>query len=610
MRFRVKFSLPRLKPGLVRKVLSRFSEELRPHRTRLVVSGLALLAQSLITLAQPWPVKVVFDRLITPETGVAPGGRETTLVLVIAAGAVLVLAGLKGLLGYAHNVQASIVGHRLVAEVRLRVFSHVQRLPQSYHDFRETGELMTRLTGDISLLQDLMVTVLVTLTSRVVLIVGMLAVMLRLDLVLGLMALGIVPLFVLAAFRFTGRIRTSARKQREAYGRIVTSVQESLAGITQVKGFAQEKSREKMIGRSSSRDVKANVKTTKLTAYYTRTVELISALGTCLVLGVGTKRVLAGQITPGELLVFLAYLRSMHKPLLGVARETSRVSKAVIRGEKIIELLDMEAEVQDAPDARSASGIIGDIAFENVGFSYVPGTEVLSDFTCRVPAGRTTVVLGPTGAGKSTLAKLLLGLYRAGSGRVTVDGRDILEYRVRSLRKRMTPLLQEAFLFHMSIAENIAFGVRNATREEVVTAAKLANAHEFVSRLPDGYETTVGESGATLSGGQRQRLGIARAVLRDAPVMIFDEPTTGLDVNAERTAREALATVRAGRTLLIITHRLHFLELADWVVFVGRGRVLAEGTPEQMLASCSPYRDFIEREAALTLPVGDPGGES
>ncbi len=601
---RFKYTLPRLQPGVIRKLLGRFSTELRPHRARLAVSGLALLAQSLITLGQPWPIKVVFDRLITPSAG-GNAPVNVALVLGLAAGAVLLLAGTKGLLGYIHSVQASIVGHRLVADVRLRVFSHVQRLPQSYHDYRETGELMTRLTGDISLLQDLLVTVLVTLTSRVVLIVGMLVVMLSLDPVLGGIALGIVPLFMLAAFRFTGRIRTSARKQREAYGRIVTSVQESLAGIAQVKGFAQEKSREKMIGRSSSRDVKANVKTTKLTAHYTRTVEVISALGTCLVLWVGTRRVLEGSISAGDLLVFLAYLRSMHKPLLGIARETSRISKAVIRGEKILELLDMEAEVQDAPEARSASGIRGDIRFENVEFSYVPGTPVLHDFSCQVPAGHTTVVLGATGAGKSTLAKLLLGLYRPLGGRVLIDGRNILEYRVRSLRKRMAPLLQEAFMFHMSIAENIAFGVKNATPEAVLEAARLANADEFIQRLPEGYHTIVGESGTTLSGGQRQRLGIARAVLRDAPIMIFDEPTTGLDVNAEQAARGALDSIRPGRTLLIITHRLHFLELADWVVFVAGGTVLDEGTPADLAVRCAAYREFLEKETALALPAGD-----
>jgi len=599
---RLRYSLPRVRPGTVLRLFGTFGEDLRPHRGRLIVGGTALLLESILTLAQPWPLKFVFDRVLLPQTG---HGGDTGLILLLASAAVLGLTGLRGFLSYVHTVQTAVVGHKLVASIRLRVFSHVQRLPLSYHDYRETGDLMTRLTGDISLLQDLLVTVTAVVVSRLVLVVGMVIVIFWLDSALGLIALGLIPLFVLAAFRFTGRIREAARKQREAYGAIVSSVQESLAGIAQVKGFAQEKSREKAIGKSSARDVRANVRTAKLTARYTRTVEMISALGTCLVLWIGAQRVLAGTITPGDLLVFMAYLHGMHKPLLSVARETSRVAKAVARADKIVELLEMRAEVQDAPEARSASGITGDIRFENVGFAYRTGTPVLREFTCRIPAGRTTVVLGPTGAGKSTLAKLLLRLYEPTSGRLTIDGRDISVYRIRSLRKRITPLLQDSFLFHMSIAENIAFGREDATPEQVAAAARLANAAEFIERLPDGYGTLVGEGGATLSGGQRQRLAIARAILRESPVMILDEPTTGLDVAAESVARDALATLRNQRTLLVITHRLHFVDLADWVVFVQDGTVLDEGTPAQLQERCEAYRDFRRRDGWLpALPQG------
>lgn len=594
MRIRLKFALPRTNPGSVARLFRAFSSDLRPHRGRLAGASAALLGESLVTLLQPWPVKIVFDRVLMPAAG--SSGSDGGLVLALAALAVLALTAMRGALSYINAVQSAIVGHQLVASIRLRVFSHVQRLPLSYHDYRETGDLMTRLTGDISLLQDLLVTTTSTVVSRLVLVVGMVIVIFWLDPVLGAIALGIIPLLVLAAFRFTGRIRLAARKQREAYGRIVSSVQESLAGIAQVKGFAQEKSREKMIGKSSARDVKANVRTAKLTAHYTRTVEMISALGTCLVLFIGARRVMAGTISPGDLLVFLAYLHGMHKPLLSVARESSRVAKAVTRAEKIVELLDMRAEVQDAPEGRSASGIRGDIRFENVDFAYVAGSPILRGFTCRIPAGGTTVVLGPTGAGKSTLAKLLLRLYEPTAGRVTIDGAAIGDYRIRSLRKRVTPLLQDSFLFHMSIAENIAFGNENATPEQIAAAARLANAAEFIERLPDGYGTLVGEGGATLSGGQRQRLSIARAVLRESPVMILDEPTTGLDVGAETIARDALAALRKRCTLLVITHRLQFLELADWVVFVKDGRVLDEGTPAELQERCEAFREFRRQD--------------
>lgn len=602
MKLRVKFALPRYSPGAVLRLFSTFGEDLRPHRGRLVASGAALLGESVVTLLQPWPIKIVFDRVLVPAAG--SGAADPGLVLLLAALAVLALSATRGLLSYVYAVQSAIVGHKLVAAIRLRVFSHVQRLPLSYHDYRETGDLMTRLTGDISLLQDLLVTVAATVVSRLLLVAGMVIVIFWLDPALGAVALGIIPLFILAAFRFTGRIRDAARKQREAYGRIVSSVQESLAGIAQVKGFAQEKAREKAIGKSSARDIKANVRTAKLTAHYTRTVEMISALGTCLVLWIGARRVLAGTITPGDLLVFMAYLHGMHKPLLSVARESSRVAKAVTRADKIVELLEMRAEVQDAPEAHSAAGLKGDIRFEDVGFSYRSGTPILRGFTCRVPAGGTTVVLGPTGAGKSTLAKLLLRLYEPSSGRITIDGRDISAYRIRSLRKRITPLLQDSFLFHMSIAENIAFGQDDATPEQIAAAARLANAAEFIERLPDGYATLVGEGGATLSGGQRQRLAIARAILRESPVMILDEPTTGLDVAAEAVARDTLAALRRQRTLLVITHRLHFLELADWVVFVQDGTVLDEGTPAELQERCEAYREFRRRDGWLPLAPG------
>jgi ATP-binding cassette subfamily B protein len=595
----VRYQLPRIDFGTLHEIFVRFGGMLRPHRARLIASGVALLGVSLMTLAQPWPLKIVFDKLLMPE---AAGGADrlafldgwsSGAILALAAGGVLAVAALKGLLTYTHNVQAKVVGHKLVAEVRLRVFSHVQRLPMSYHDYRETGELMTSLTGDISLLQDLLVAVVVTLASRIILIVAMLGVMFWLDSSLALLALAILPLFMVAAFQFTARIRTAARKQREAYGKIVASVQESIAGISQVKGFAQEKAREKVIGRSASRDLKQNVRTAKLSANYTRTVELISAVGTCLVLWLGAERVIAGKISPGDLLVFLAYLRGMHRPLLDVAKETTRIAKAVTRGEKILEILDQEAEVEEAPGAVSASKVTGDVVFEGVNFGYLPDTPILRDFNCHVPAGRTTMIVGPTGAGKSTLVKLVLRLYAPSGGQIRLDGRDIGDYRIRSLRKRIAPLMQEAFLFRTTIAENIGFGQRHATEEQIREAARLANAEEFITRLPEGYDTLVGEGGATLSGGQRQRIGIARAILREAPIMIFDEPTNGLDVHAEASAKQALAGVREGRTLLIITHRLGFLDLADHVIFVRDGTVVEEGAPSELLARRGEFQRFV-----------------
>ncbi|MFQ5510614.1 MAG: ABC transporter ATP-binding protein [Candidatus Krumholzibacteriia bacterium] len=566
------------------------------------MSVLSVLGVSLMTLLRPWPLKMVFDYILLPGRGSSQTGPLSRLagwdpmtILAVAAGSVLALAVIKGLLTYSHSVLSKIVGHRLVADVRLRLFSHVQRLPQSYHDYRETGELMTRMTGDITLLQDLLVSTIITLGSHVVLIAGMLAVMFWLDWQLGLVALLVLPFFTVAAFRFSGQIKTSARRQREMYGKIVASVQESFAGIAQVKSFGQEKSREKLIGRSMGRDVKANVKTTRLAANYSRVVELINAVGTCLVLWLGVKKALAGLITPGDLLIFLAYLRGIYRPLQSVARLSTRVAKATVRGEKIMEIFDMVTEVQDPADAVSAAGVRGDIRFERVRFSYVDGRPVLDELSCRIPQGKTTLIIGETGAGKSTIAKLILRLYEPESGTVYLDDRDIAQYRIKSLRKRITPLTQETFLFRATIGENIAFGKRHATQQEIKEAAHLAGANEFIESLPEGYDTLVGESGLTLSGGQRQRISFARAALRKSPMMIFDEPATGLDVHAEREAKEVLKVLSEDRTLVIITHRLHFLEQADWVIFVRDGRAEQEGDPEDLIAHKGEFFEFVTR---------------
>ena len=606
---RVRYNLPRVDLALVRRIFDHFGGLLWEHRLRLGLSMLALLGGTGMALLRPWPLKVVFDYVLMPgarsrgNAVLAPLADLDPIVLLgLAAAAIVLLSIVQGVLTYSHSVLSKTVGHRLVADIRLRLFSHVQRLPLSYHDYRETGELVTRMTSDISLLEDLLVSTVINIGSQLLLVIGMVVVMFWLDWQLGLVVIGIMPFLLLAAFRFSVRIKKSARKQREAYGEIVVSVQESLAGISQVKAFAQEKRREKLLGKSADRDVRANVRTTRLTATYERVVDLITSVGTALVLLIGVRKAMLGHISPGDLLVFLSYMRGIYRPIRNLARQSSKVAKAAVRGEKIIELLEMQPEVAEDPHGISAKDVRGDFRFEHVDFTYAGGKQALRDFTCRIPAGKTTLLLGPTGAGKSTVAKLMLRLYDFQKGRIILDGRDITEYRIRSLRKRITPLTQETFLFRTTIAENIAFGRRHATREEIVEAARMVGADEFIRQLPDGYDTLVGEGGVTLSGGQRHRISFARAALRRSPVMIFDEPATGLDVQAEKEVKDLLTALQKGRTLLIITHRLHFLDMADWVVYMREGHVVEEGPPQELLARSGAFARFVARLREL----GDP----
>lgn len=604
---RIKYRFAKFDMQSLRRVGGHFGGHLRPYKFKLLLSVLALLGVSLMTLLQPWPLKIVLDYILNSKRQISGlpflsplSTWEPISVVILAAASVLIIATISSFLGYAQEILSKTVGHGVVASIRMQLFSHIQRLPQSYHDYRETGELMTRLTGDISLLQDLLVDAFVDLVGQMTIILGMLIIVFFIDWQLALLIVAVMPLFALASFGFSKRIKKAANKQRERFGKMVSSMEETLAGISQVKVFTQEKYRDKLIGKSVGRDFRAGLKTTRLAANYARIIDLITALGTGLVLFVGARKALNGAISPGDLIIFISYLRGIYRPIRSMSKLSARVAKAVVRGEKIMETLEIEPEVKDREGAVSARGIKGEIRFDNVSFSYVNKQLVLKDLSCRIPAKKTTVLIGATGAGKSTIAKLLLRLYENSGGTISIDGREISEYSIQSLRKRITSLTQEVFLFRTTLKENIGFGKRQAGQEEIEQAARLVGADEFIRRFQNGYETEIGEGGLTLSGGQRQRIGFARAALRDSPVMLFDEPATGLDIHAEKVAMEALAALKVNRTLLIITHRLNFLQLADWAIFIRDGRLVDEGEPQVLLGRKGEFHDFVTGEIVRT----------
>lgn len=603
----IRHRLPKVNLRGLRKVVSHFGGHLKPYKTKLLLSMLAILGASSMILLRPWPLKLVIDYLLSAKRGASSGSFLAPLsnwpplfVILLAAGGVLAIAAINSFLEYSRDLLTKTVGHGLTASIRLQLFGHIQRLPQSYHDYRETGELITTLTGDISLLQDLLTETFINLVSQLVLIIGMLVIVFFIDWQLALLIVAVMPLFIFAAFSFSRKIKKAAGKQREKFGKMVTSMEETLVGIGQVKAFAQEKERDKLIGKSVSRDFKAGMKTTRLAASYARVVELVTAVGTGLVLFVGALKALNGAISPGDLIIFVSYLRGIYRPIRTISRLSARIAKAVVRGEKIVEILEIEPEVMDREGAIPAPKIRGRIKFENVNFAYVGDNYVLRDLSCHIPRTKTTVLIGPTGAGKSTIAKLLLRLYEPSDGVIYLDRRNISDYEIQSLRKRITSLTQEVFLFRTTLKDNIAFGKRHATMEEIKQAARLVGADRFIEKFPDGYETEVGEGGLTLSGGQRQRVSFARAALRNSPMMIFDEPVTGLDIHAEKIVKEALRALKLGRTLLVITHRLNFLDLADWTVFIRDGRLVEEGDPMELLNKKGEFCKFVAREVDRT----------
>lgn len=610
---KIRYGLPKIRFAGLRRVVGHFGQHLKPHKTKLLLSLIALLGMSAMTLMRPWPLKIIFDYVLLPKkhpkiSFLAPLSTwDPMAVILLAAGAILGMAVLSGSLEYAQNIWSKTVGHAVTAAMRLQLFSHIQRLPQSYHDYRETGELITSLTGDISLIQDLLVDTVVRMAGQFVLIIGMLGVAFYLDWQLALLIIAVMPLFVIASLRFSGKIKSAANKQRAKYGKLVSSMEESLSGISQVKAFAQENRRERLIGKSIDRDFRANLKTARLSANYARVVEIVTAIGTGIVLLLGARKALAGSISAGDLIIFITYLRGIYRPIRIVANLSARTSKAIVRGEKIMEILEVQPEVEDMENAISAAGIRGNIGFEDVQFAYANGNRALKGLTMTIPEGKTTVLIGSTGAGKSTVAKLLLRLYEPQNGTISIDGRNIREYRIRSLRKRITSLTQDTFLFRVSVMENIAFGKSRSTPEEIEGAARLVGADNFIRKLPEGYDTMVGEGGVTLSGGQRQRVSFARAALKNSPIMIFDEPVTGLDVHSEREALEALRALKPGRTLLIITHRLNFLELADWTAYMEDGQLVEQGQVTDLLDKKGEFYMFVSHKASETEQAPEAG---
>lgn len=584
----------------------RLRGELAPHRGRLGLALAASLAYTALQMLEPWPLKVVLDHVIG---GRPPGpwlqrlgwaGLDNRALLWGAGAAVLATAVARGLLYQAESLLAARVGQTVVADMRQRVFGHVLRLPPAFHLRAATGDLLTRLTGDMLLLRELLVGALSDLLSQGVVLVGFLVVMFALDARLALAALAMTPLLFGLLSQSSGRIRAAAQKQRRKEGQLAAQMHETLSGIQVVQMFTGEAAAEAQLAKTARQSLDSGLTSARLEARLNRAVETVLAAATAVTIGYGALRVQAGALTPGELVVFAAYLRSFTKPLKRIARIAERSSKAASCVERITELLD---QVSDVPDGTVEAGPLrGALAFEAVGHAYAPGQPVLAGIDGVVPAGRTVALVGLSGAGKSTLLGLVPRLHDPTAGRVTVDGRDVRDYTLASLRRQIAVVPQDGVLFAGTIRDNIAFGRPSATFDEIVAAAQAACIHDFICSLPDGYQTAVGERGLTLSGGQRQRIAIARALVRDAPIVLLDEPTTGLDAASEAAVLTAMNRLLVGRTALVIAHRLATIEAADEIWVLDAGRIIARGRHAALLASCPRYRGLYALQARTAAP--------
>src|SRR5256886_983409 len=579
----------------------RITDVLYPHWLTLSFAFLAVVGESVTDILEPWTLKMVFDYVFGSKrmpdwllSIVSYIGTDKFSILNFAVLAVIVIAIFGAISSYIEKYLTTSVGQWVMHDLRRVLYSHIQKLSLSYHDHKRTGDLISRVTTDIDAVQSLISNVLLGLLVNVLTLFGMMLVMLYLNWAFTLIALMVAPGLFLVVYHYTHRIKSASRAMRQQEGEVVNVLEEVLSSIRVVKAFAREDYEQQRFERESRESVEKALQARNVKAKLPPLVEIIVACGTCLVLWYGARLVLAGSLTSGELLVFLLYLGKMYKPMRELSKMTDTISKASVGWERIREVLENTMQVRDLPGAKTAPRFKGKIEFDHVSFSYDSNQPVLNDLSLQIEPGQLAALVGPTGAGKTTIASLLPRFYETVSGQIRIDGTDIRGFKQKSLREQISFVLQETLLFRATVAENIAYGKPNATHEEIVRAAKLANADEFIERMPDGYDTMIGERGMTLSGGQRQRITIARAIIRNSPILILDEPSAGLDAESEKLVFDAIENLMQGKTSIVIAHRLATVIRADVIFVIDDGKVVDQGTHKELLARGGLYSRLYE----------------
>ncbi len=605
---------PPKKPGKLK-----ITTLLYPHWKSLSLALLAVIGEITADLLEPWPLKIILDHLLQSKP--APGwmsglisrtvGDDKLAILNFAVLAVALIAILGAASSYAEKYLTTSFGQWVMHDLRRILYQQIHRLSLAEHDKKRTGDLISLVTSDIEAIQSFITTALLGLLVNALTLVGMIAVMFYLNWRFTLTALSVVPALFVVVYFFTIRIKKASRAVRKKESELLSVVQEVLSSIRVVKAFAREDYEQRRFEEQSLENVEMALWARNIKARLAPVVEVIVAVGTCLVLGYGARLVLGGNLSPGVLIVFLLYLGKMYKPIRELSKMTDTISKAIVGYERIQEVMETESHVRDLPGARRAPHFKGKIEFDKVSFSYSPDQPILKDLSFQVEPGQLVAFVGPSGTGKTTILSLIPRFYDPTSGQVKIDGTDIRRYKLQSLREQMSFVLQETLLFHAPVWQNIAYGKPEARREEIIRAAEFANAHEFIEEMTEGYDTMVGERGITLSGGQRQRIAIARAIIRDTPLLMLDEATSGLDTASEQLVLEALDRLMKGRTCVVIAHHLATIRRAD-VIFVVKDSTLVErGTHKELLASGGEYAELVAKqfpdgeEPAASKAAGD-----
>jgi subfamily B ATP-binding cassette protein MsbA len=587
----------------------------RTHWRALAVASVAVIGETAADVLEPWPITIIVDNILQGKRLSRPlgaavvslFGENQAAMLYFALAAVLVIAIVGGISGYVEKYLTTSVSQWVAHDLRLLLYQRIQRLSLAEHGKSRAGDLITRVTKDIDAVQDFIESALLGIVVSVLTLVGMVGVMLWVNWRFTLIGLSVAPVLFVCVYFYSRKIKDASRVVKRKESELLSGVAEVFAAIQVVQAFAREDYEDRRFDSESRDNVHAGLQARSVKAKLSPMVDVIVALGTCFVLAYGVHLATSGRLSTGVLIVFLMYLKKTYKPIKDLSKMTNTLSKAAVSWERIQEVLGTDSAIRDRANAREAPPFKGRVELDRVTFGYDSDVPILRDVSLCVEPGQVAAIVGPSGMGKSTIASLVPRFFDPNAGAIKIDGYDIREFTLKSLRDQMSFVLQDSLLFRGTIWENISYGRPNADPEATIRAAELANAHEFIMKLKHGYGTMVGERGTALSGGQRRRIAIARAIVRDTPILILDEPTTGLDAASEHAVVDALERLMKGRTCLVIAHHLDTIRRADVIFVVKDSTIVERGTHDSLFAAGGVYRDLYELQ---TNQRSNPATES
>lgn len=566
---------------------SQFFPHVRKESNRVILSLIAGLGYIIVGMLEPWPLKLIFDNVFLNDPlpqnfqPLVYYTESKTNLLYSLISIIVAIAITRGVFYYFQRLLISRSGQKIVSGIRVDLYNHLQRLSFSFHDRRKTGDMLARLTTDIRILKDNLLPLPLRFITELFLMTAMVIVMAFMDLQLTLIALMVIPMIMILVKRYRFPMKQAMRKQREKEGHLTSIASETLGSIKVVKGFSQEAFEVSKFNSKNKNSLKSGMKAARLEARLKWASELSVAIITALILGVAGRRVLMGALSPGDLLVFAYYLKAFNRPLRRISKMTEQLSRTTASGDRIVDMIKVEPEIIEKSPSKIAPPFRGEICYKNVCFEYKSGNPILLDVNLTISPGERVALVGHSGSGKSTLASLLPRFYDCTSGLISIDGVNIKDWSLQSLRKQISVIFQEPILFASTIAENIAYGKPGVSRNEIIDAAKRAHIHQIIDALPKSYDTVIGERGMTLSGGQRQCIAIARAIIKNAPIIIFDEPTSGLDLPSAMLVMRAIKELMEDKTAIIISHQQETIHDVDRVIKMSRKRIIANKTPDQ-----------------------------